>query len=282
VPPSQDGPHRSARHAICWSHYEAVLFDLDGVITPTAEVHMRAWAEMFNAFLTEYAENHPDDPEGERADTAPYAEADYFAHVDGKPRYDGVRDFLVARGITLPEGSKHDDGSETTVRSLGDRKNDAFNHVLERDGVTAYPGSITLLDHLRNLGMPLAVVSSSANAPAVLAAAGLADRFETVVDGRVAGELGLPGKPAPDTFLYAASMVGATPEAAVVLEDAVSGVRAGRAGEFGLVVGVDRGAGVANLTDAGADVVVPDLADTLSGEDVQADDVRADEPGAAS
>jgi len=267
VPPSQDGPHRSPRHSISWSHYEAVLFDLDGVITPTAEVHMRAWAEMFNAFLSEYAENHPADPDAEGADTSPYADADYFAHVDGKPRYDGVRDFLVARGIMLQEGgpevSRDDDGLEPTVRSLGDRKNDAFNHVLERDGVTAYPGSVALLDHLRDLRMPLAVVSSSANAPAVLAAAGLTDRFATVVDGRVAGELGLPGKPAPDTFLHAASVLGATPAAAVVLEDAVSGVRAGRAGKFGLVVGVDRGAGVASLTDAGADVVVPDLAETL-------------------
>ena len=127
--------------------------------------------------------------------------------MDGKPRYDGVRDFLSARGITLAEGSPTTTSTTgSTVRGLGDRKNDAFNHVLERDGVTAYPGSIALLDHLRDLGTPLAVVSSSANAPAVLAAAGLADRFATVVDGRVAGELGLPGKPAPDTFLHAASV----------------------------------------------------------------------------
>ena len=238
-----------------WPDYDAVLFDLDGVITPTAEVHMRAWAEMFNEFLTEYAEHHPD------ADTSSYTDADYFAHVDGKPRYDGVRDFLSARGISLPEEG-HDDAGPT-VRGLGDRKNDAFNHVLERDGVTAYPGSVALLDHLRDLGTPLAVVSSSANAPAVLAAAGLADRFVTVVDGRVAGELDLPGKPAPDTFLHAATVAGAVPAKAVVLEDAVSGVRAGRAGNFGLVVGVDRGAGVETLTDAGADIVVADLADTL-------------------
>ncbi|MEO7943095.1 MAG: beta-phosphoglucomutase family hydrolase [Marmoricola sp.] len=241
-----------------WSDYAAVLFDLDGVVTPTAEVHMRAWAEMFNAFLTEYAGQHPDND----ADPSPYTDADYFAHVDGKPRYDGVRDFLTARGISLPEGDGSDE-SEPTVRGLGDRKNDAFNHVLDRDGVTAYPGSVALLDHLRDLGTPLAVVSSSANAPAVLDAAGLADRFATVVDGMVAGELGLAGKPAPDTFLHAAEILGATAATSVVLEDAVSGVRAGRAGDFGLVVGVDRGAGVATLTDAGADVVVSDLADTL-------------------
>lgn len=258
---SPGGPPGSSQHPISWSDYDAVLFDLDGVVTPTAEVHMRAWAEMFNEFLTEYAAAH----QGEGADTSPYADADYFAHVDGKPRYDGVRDFLTSRGIDLPEGA--DDRGEPsgpTVRGLGDRKNAAFNHVLERDGVTAYPGSVTLLDHLRDLGMPLAVVSSSANAPAVLAAAGLSDRFATVVDGRVAAELGLPGKPAPDTFEHAASALGATAATSVVLEDAVSGVRAGRAGDFGLVVGVDRGAGVATLTEAGADVVVSDLADTLS------------------
>jgi beta-phosphoglucomutase family hydrolase len=255
-------PADSRRPTIDWSGYDAVLFDLDGVITPTAEVHMRAWAEMFNEFLDEYAEQHPD----AGADTSAYTDADYFAHVDGKPRYDGVRDFLTARGIKLPEGGSDDDGPGPTVRALGDRKNDAFNHVLERDGVTAYPGSVALVDHLRGLAIPLAVVSSSANAPAVLEAAGLADRFATVVDGRVAAELGLDGKPAPDTFLHAASVLGATPDKAVVLEDAVSGVRAGRAGNFGLVIGVDRGAGAAALTEAGADVVVSDLADTLPGD----------------
>ena len=238
-----------------WTDYDAVLFDLDGVVTPTAEVHMRAWAEMFNAFLGSY------DGAG---DTAPYTDADYFAHVDGKPRYDGVRDFLASRGIELPEGEDDDAGSEATVKGLGNRKNDAFNEVLARDGVTAYPGSVVLLDHLRDLGIPLAVVSSSANAPSVLESAGLADRFRTVVDGRVAKELGLAGKPAPDTFLHAAEVLGATAVRSVVLEDAVSGVRAGHAGDFGLVVGVDRGAGHEALAGAGADVVVSDLAETVA------------------
>ena len=237
-----------------WSDYEAVLFDLDGVITPTAEVHMRAWAEMFNSFLTEYAEGHGPD----EGDTSPYSDADYFAHVDGKPRYDGVRDFLTSRGIDLPE-----DGDGPSVRGLGDRKNDAFNSVLERDGVTAYPGSVLLLDHLRDLGLPLAVVSSSVNAPAVLAAAGLADRFRTVVSGAVATELGLRGKPAPDTFQHAAAELGASAATSVVLEDAVSGVRAGASGDFALVVGVDRGAGPEALTQAGATVVVADLAELV-------------------
>nr|WP_121252100.1 beta-phosphoglucomutase family hydrolase [Nocardioides ferulae] len=245
-----------------WTRFEAVLFDLDGVVTPTAEVHMRAWAEMFNEFLSAYGA----DP---AVDTAPYTDADYFAHVDGKPRYDGVRDFLVSRGIELPEGTSDDAPDQVTVRGLGNRKNDAFNVVLERDGVVAYPGSVALLDHLRDLGLPLAVVSSSANAPAVLAAAGLADRFETVVDGRVAHREGLPGKPAPDTFVHAATLLGTTPALSVVLEDAVSGVRAGVAGGFGLVIGVDRGAGDA-LRAAGADPVVADLAVLVPGAETGA------------
>jgi beta-phosphoglucomutase family hydrolase len=240
-----------------WSRYDAVLFDLDGVVTPTAEVHMAAWSEMFNDFLGKEAAEVGGD------DLSPYTDADYFAHVDGKPRYDGVRDFLLSRGIDLPEGTSDDPPSTITVRGLGNRKNDAFNAVLARDGVTAYPGSVRLLDHLRDLGRPLGVVSSSANAPAVLEAAGLADRFQTVMDGRVAGDLGLPGKPAPDTFVHAAGALGAPVDRAVVLEDAVSGVRAGAAGGFGLVIGVDRGAGETALQQAGAGLVVTDLADLV-------------------
>jgi beta-phosphoglucomutase family hydrolase len=236
---------------VAWHEHDAVLFDLDGVLTPTAEVHMRAWADMFDGFLRAW--------DGPAGDTSPYTDADYFAHVDGKPRYDGVRDFLTARGIRLPEGDPSDPPDAQTVCGLGNRKNDAFNVVLERDGVAPFPGSVALLDALRELGMPLAVVSSSANAPAVLAAAGIEDRFDTVVDGRVAGELGLAGKPAPDTFVHAARACGTTPDRAVVVEDAVSGVRAGAAGRFGLVIGVDRGAGVDVLRGAGADVVVADL-----------------------
>jgi len=240
----------SAATPVTWSEHDAVLFDLDGVLTPTAEVHMRAWAEMFTAFLAAW--RGP-------GDTSPYTDADYFAHVDGKPRYDGVRDLLRARGIPLPEGEPADPAGADTVCGLGNRKNDAFNVVLARDGVTAYPGSVALLDALRAIRMPVAVVSSSANAPAVLAAAGLADRFPTVVDGRVAGDLGLPGKPAPDTFVHAATECGTVPARAVVVEDAVSGVRAGAAGGFGLVIGVDRGAGAEALSQAGATLVVSDL-----------------------
>jgi beta-phosphoglucomutase family hydrolase len=236
----------------------AVLLDLDGVVTPTAEVHMRAWSQMFNDFLTEQ--------DGTIAgDLSPYTDADYFAHVDGKPRYDGVRDFLGSRGIELPEGTSDDAATEPTVRGLGNRKNDAFNEVLERDGVEAYPGSVALLDHLRDLGTPLAVVSSSANATSVLEAAGVSGRFDVVVDGRVATELGLAGKPAPDTFVHAAKLLGAPVARSVVVEDAVSGVRAGAAGGFGLVVGVDRGAGQQALREAGAHVVVRDLGELVAG-----------------
>ncbi|GAA2015138.1 HAD family hydrolase [Nocardioides kribbensis] len=253
-------PEPAGTTPVDWSAHAAVLFDLDGVITPTAEVHMRAWSEMFNAFLSEHRS------EDTAGDWSAYTEADYFAHVDGKPRYDGVRDFLASRGIALPEGEATDSGAPDrapTVKGLGNRKNDAFNAVLARDGVSAFPGSVALLDHLRDLGTPLAVVSSSANAPAVLEAAGLADRFETVVSGAVAEELGLPGKPAPDTFVHAATVLGADPGSAVVLEDAVSGVRAGAAGGFAVVVGVDRGAGAEVLTGAGATLVVADLAELV-------------------
>lgn len=236
--------------SVDWSAYGAALFDLDGVITPTAEVHMRAWQQMFDDFLAGWQGG---------GDTSPYRDRDYFDHVDGKPRFDGVRDFLASRGIELPEGSPDDPADADTVGGLGNRKNDAFNEVLEREGVEGYPGSVALLDHLRDLGLPLAVVSSSANAPSVLETAGLLDRFTTVVDGNVAKEHGLPGKPAPDTFAYAAEVLGVPTTAAVVLEDAVSGVKAGAAGDFALVVGVDRGAGHDVLSAAGADVVVSDL-----------------------
>lgn len=243
-------------HPLNWKSYDAVLFDLDGVLTPTAEVHMRAWAEMFNAFLTDLGERTGEEQ-------PPYTDEDYYAHVDGKPRQDGVRDFLAARGIDLPEGDFDDPPDAETVHGLGNRKNNAFNEVLERDGVEAYTGSVALLDHLRDLGIPLAVVSSSANATGVLAAAGIDDRFATVVDGRVARDEGLAGKPRPDTFLRAAELLGSTAPRSVVVEDAVSGVQAGAAGGFGAVVGVDRGAGAEVLNDHGATIVVTDLADLI-------------------
>lgn len=225
----------------------AVLFDLDGVLTPTAEIHMRAWAEMFNTFLTS------------RGAGPAYTDEDYFAYVDGKPRYDGVRDFLAARGITLDEGTPEDGTELETVCGLGNRKNDAFNAVLERDGIEPYPGSLALIEYLAGQAVPMAVVSSSKNAPAVLEAADLTDFFPIIVDGNVAHAEGLPGKPNPDTYLRAAELFGIDPDDAVVVEDAVSGVAAGAAGGFGSVIGVDRGVGRQTLLDAGADTVVDDL-----------------------
>lgn len=230
-----------------WSRYAAALFDLDGVITPTAEVHMRAWARMFGEVLADWP------------DTPPYTDADYYAYVDGKPRYDGVRSFLASRGITLPEGAPTDPVTARTVCGLGNRKDALFGDVLRQEGVTAYPGSVALMRWLKERGTPMAIVSSSRNAPAVLTAAGVFDYFDTVVSGAVAAELGLAGKPAPDTFLHAAEELGAEPAKAIVFEDAVSGVAAGRAGKFGLVVGVDRGAGADALRAHGADLVVDDL-----------------------
>lgn len=235
-----------------WDDYEAVLFDLDGVITPTAEVHMRAWAAMFNAFLTE------------RGVDEPYTDQDYFDHVDGKPRYDGVRDFLASRDITLPEGTPDDPASAETVCGLGNRKNDTVGQVLRDEGVEAYPGSLALMRQLRASGMRMAIVSSSRNAPAVLDAAGVADYFPVVVHGGVAAERGLPGKPAPDTYQEAARELGVPDARSVVVEDATSGVAAGAAGDFGLVIGVDRGVGADALLAAGADVVVADLAELVS------------------
>jgi beta-phosphoglucomutase family hydrolase len=236
-----------------WDDYDAALFDLDGVLTPTAEVHMRAWRDLFTDYLTLRGETG-----------RPYVEDDYFDFIDGKPRYDGVRDFLASREITLPEGESSDPSDADTVCGLGNRKNDFFAAALASEGVEPYAGSVALLDHLEQIGTKIAVVSSSRNAPAVLKAAGLADRFEVVVDGQVAADAGLPGKPAPDTYLEGARRLGVDPEHAVVFEDAVSGVAAGHAGGFGLVVGVDRGVGADKLTDAGADRVVTDLAELVA------------------
>lgn len=229
---------------------DAHLFDLDGVITPTALVHMHAWTEMFSAFLRS------------RGVTEPYTDADYYTYVDGRPRYDGVRAMLASRGIELPEGDPSDSPDGETICGLGNRKNDLVLEILRRDGVAPYPGTVAYLDSLGPDAV-LAVVSSSRNAEDVLTSAGLRDRFGTIVDGNVAAAEGLPGKPAPDTFLDAARRLGVDPARAVVYEDAVSGVAAGHAGRFGLVVGLDRGVGHAALRDAGADVVVSDLAELV-------------------
>ena len=211
---------------------------------------MRAWAEMFSRFLSA------------RGVLDPYTDADYFAHVDGRPRYDGVRDFLSSRGIALAEGEDHDPGDQApgaeTVRGLGNRKNDLVLSLLRREGVAPYPGTVAYLDSLPG-DARLAIVSSSRNAEEVLRAAGLFDRFEHIVDGNLASHEGLPGKPAPDTYLHGARLLGVDPAATVVYEDAVSGVQSGAAGNFGAVIGVDRGVGAAQLAAAGATHVVADL-----------------------
>ncbi|MGA8986801.1 HAD family hydrolase [Aeromicrobium sp.] len=230
-----------------WNDYDAALFDLDGVITPTAEVHMRAWAQMFGDFLHE------------RGISQAYTDDDYYRFVDGKPRYDGVRSFLQSRDIELPEGDPGDGPEQKTIAGLGNRKNADFEQILSTEGVTAYAGSVALIDILQKRGTKLAIVSSSRNAAAVLEAAGLLDHFPVIVSGKEAAERGLAGKPAPDTFLDAAEQLGVPKERAVVFEDALSGVQAGAAGEFGLVIGVDRGVGADALIEHGADVVVADL-----------------------
>ena len=235
-----------------WKQFDAVLFDLDGVLTPTAEVHMRAWRDMFSTYFLQHLV------------TPAYSDADYFTYVDGKPRYDGVRAVLTSRQIELPEGDPTDDPGAETVSGLGNAKNVLFHRVLRDDGVVAFPGTLALLDALAEKGVAVAVVSSSRNAREVLSAAHLADRFTVVVDGEAARDAGLRGKPSPETFLHAAATLGAPPARAVVIEDAVSGVAAGRTGGFGLVIGVDRGAGAEALRAAGADVVIRDLAELVS------------------
>ena len=226
-----------------WTDYDAVLFDLDGVITPTAEIHEHAWGELFADYE--------------------YTEADYLKYIDGKPRYDGVRSFLASRGLTLPDGNPSDAPGDNTVCAMGNRKNALFNEVLERDGIAPYPGSAATLELLINASIPDAIVSSSKNAVPVLKAAGLSDRFDVVIDGIVATDQGLAGKPAPDSYLLGAERLGVDPARTVVVEDATSGVAAGAAGNFAVVIGVDRGAGPQALLDYGATFVVADLDELL-------------------
>ena len=232
----------------------ALLFDLDGVLTQTAKVHASAWKSMFDDFLRERDGEGfaPFDPEG-----------DYNAYVDGKRREDGVRSFLTSRGIELPEGTADDPPGAQTVHGVGNRKNELLLATIERDGVEVYEGSRRYLQAARDAGLRIAVVSSSANTVQVLEVTGLARFVEVRVDGVVAAERGLPGKPAPDTFLAAAAELGVEPSQAVVFEDALSGVEAGRAGGFALVVGVDRVGQAEALATHGADVVVQDLEELL-------------------
>lgn len=239
------------------SHFDAALFDLDGVLTDTARVHAAAWKRLFDDFLQERA------AQGGEPFREFDIERDYLVYVDGKPRYDGVRSFLAAREIELPEGEEGDPPDRESVRGLGLRKDAFVKEVMDRDGVEAYPTSVVLVRRLREQGFKTAVVSSSHNCAAALESAGIADLFDTRVDGVVIDSTELSGKPAPDSFLEAARQLGVAPERTIVVEDAISGVEAGRAGGFGLVIGVARKGDAGELARHGAHHVVADLGELL-------------------
>jgi beta-phosphoglucomutase family hydrolase len=235
----------------------ACLFDLDGVLTQTAKVHAAAWKRTFDDFLRRRAQERGEE-------LVPFdAIGDYEAYVDGKPRYDGVASFLASRGIELAQGTVDDPPGAETVHGLGNRKNELVLEMIHKDGVEAYDGSVRYVHAVRDAGLPRAVVSSSSNCRDVLAAAGIEDLFDAIVDGVSAEREHLKGKPAPDTFLAGARALAVEPAHAAVFEDALVGVQAGRAGAFGFVVGVDRLGQADALRAHGADVVVGDLAELL-------------------
>ena len=240
------------------SGMEAVIFDLDGVVTRTADIHAEAWKQLFDEYLAERA----------RRLGEPFRafdrESDYRRHVDGKPRYDGVASFLASRDVQLPLGSPDDPDDRETVCGLGNRKNRYFRDELERTGVKPFPTAVSLIEKLRAKGISTAIASSSRNSKEVLDAAGIRRLFDVEVDGVDLAELGLPGKPDPALFLEAARRLGVDPGRTAVVEDAIPGVEAGRRGGFGLVIGVDRGAGRDALTAGGAHVVVGDLCEVAT------------------
>jgi beta-phosphoglucomutase family hydrolase len=237
--------------------YDAVLFDLDGVITNTANLHATCWKQMFDGYLRKRAKQR-----GEAFRPFDVA-TDYRLHVDGKPRFDGVRDFLKSRGIQLPEGNTEDPAGVETVCGLGNRKNDLVNHAIADVGVEPYDGSVQFIHQLRRNGFKIAVVTSSQNCTAVLRAAKLDDFFEVRVDGNTIEAERLAGKPHPDTFLMAARLLGVDPARTVVIEDAISGVEAGSNGSFGLVIGVARKGNAEELKRHGAHLVVDDLVELV-------------------
>jgi alpha,alpha-trehalase len=234
------------------SSIDAVIFDMDGVITDTARVHSAAWKRLFDDYLREHAE-------AQGTEFSEFTGEDYRAYVDGKPRFDGVRSFLASRGIELAEGPVDAPPGDDTVQALGNKKNGFFIEALQNSGADAYEGSVDLVHRLQEAGIGTAIISASVNAAEVLAAAGVGDLFSVRVDGVVAHDLGLPGKPDPAVFVEAARRLGASPQRSVVVEDAQAGVEAGKNGEFALVIGVDRGGNEVALREHGADVVVDDL-----------------------
>jgi len=237
--------------------YDAVLFDLDGVITDTAKLHAASWKQMFDAYMRQRA--------AERGETfRPFDIAtDYRLYVDGKPRFDGVRDFLTSRSIELPEGTPDDAPEAETIGGLGNRKDVLVNKIISEEGVEPYEGSVKLVRQLLQEGFKIAVVTSSQNCGAVLKAAKLDAHFEVQVDGNTIQAKQLAGKPAPDTFLVAAKILEVEPARAVVIEDAISGVQAARKGNFGLVIGVARTANAEELQSHGAHLVVKDLSELV-------------------
>lgn len=232
--------------------FDAVVFDLDGVITQTATTHSAAWKKMFDEYLKKREKEH-NEPFQE------FTQKDYLEYVDGKPRYKGVESFLKSRGIDLPWGTPEDEPGKETVCGLGNKKNEAFREVLQKEGAEVYPSTVELLKELKKAGVKLGVASSSKNCKAVLEAVDLEKYFETRVDGVVSAELGLNGKPEPDIFTTACENLGVSPENSIVVEDAVSGVQAGAKGNFGLTLGVAREDNIEELRKNGADVVVEDL-----------------------
>jgi beta-phosphoglucomutase family hydrolase len=238
--------------------YDAVLFDLDGVLTDTARLHATCWKKMFDEYLEKRANQTGEE-------ICPFDfDTDYRLYVDGKPRFDGVRDFLKSRGIQIDEGTPDDSPQDGTVGGLGNRKNGLVNKVIEEIGVHAYDGSVRFIHHLRCHGFKIAVVTSSQNCSVVLKSAGLDEFFAVQVDGEVIRAKHLAGKPAPDTFLMAAKLLGVKPARAVVVEDALSGVEAGANGKFGLVIGVARKGNADELRRHGANLVVNDLEELAS------------------
>ncbi len=248
-------PQPDNKGVITRDQFDAVLFDLDGVITDTANLHAACWKEMFDEYLKKRALEN-----GEAFRPFDLA-SDYRLYVDGKPRFDGVRDFLSSRGIRLAGGDPKDPPERETVCGLGNRKNALVNEAIAGNGVVAYEGSIRLIHQLRHQGFKTAVVTSSQNCAAVLKAAKLETLFEVQVDGNTIQAQHLAGKPAPDTFLMAAKLLAVAPNRAVVIEDAISGVEAGSNGNFGLVIGVARKANADELQQHGAHLVINDLSE---------------------
>lgn len=235
--------------------FQAVIFDLDGVITRTALVHSSAWCEMFNNYL-KYREKKYGEPFRECTHLN-----DYLPYIDGKPRYKGVESFLESRGIQIPYGDPSDRPDNETICGLGNKKNSFFNKVLARDGIEVYDSTISLIRQLKSEGIKTGVASSSKNCRMVLVKAGLIDLFETLVDGEVSARLGLKGKPEPDIFTTACDNLGVLYDRTIIVEDAVSGVQAGKKANFGLVIGIAREGNEDELRKNGADIVVEDISD---------------------